>query len=106
VGIRNLGMGPSLPGSLMIDIGRLGGPMVMAPSTPFGPIGPGDTIQTEIISMSLSGTVSGDAGACAGLDFWVDVGQQYEVQYIIEGGGTDCDLSDNTVSRVDTLTDN
>jgi hypothetical protein len=105
VGIRNFGMGTSEGGSIMIDIGRVGGPMVMAPSTPFGSLGSGGTFDTEIVSMSLSGTVSGDAGSCSQLDFWVNVGQDYQVDYAIEGGGTDCDPSDNTVTRTRTLTD-
>jgi hypothetical protein len=98
-------MGTSEGGSIMIDIGRVGGPMVMAPSTPFGSLGSGGTFDTEIVSMSLSGTVSGDAGSCSQLDFWVNVGQDYQVDYAIEGGGTDCDPSDNTVTRTRTLTD-
>ena len=87
----------------MIDIGRFGGPMTMADPVPFGGLGPGATFDTEIVSMSLSGTVGGQS--CSGLDWWVDVGQQYEVKYVIEGGGTDCDPSDNTDTSTGTVTE-
>ncbi len=88
----------------MIDMGPFGGSMTMGDPGSFGPIGPHGTSVVGIPDMFLEATVPGES--CTGLPWWVSVGQDYQIEFAIEGGGTDCDLSDNTVTRVDTLTNN
>jgi|GEM_PF-3791906 len=101
--VRNYGYGTSLGGSVMVDMGPFGGSMTMGDPGSFGPIGPGGTSVVGIPDMNRFATVAGSS--CSGLSWWVNVGQQYEVMHVIEGGGTDCDPSDNTVTGVRTLTD-
>jgi hypothetical protein len=88
----------------MIDMGPFGGAMTMGEPGSFGSIGPGGTSVVGIPDMALSATVAGES--CVGLPWWVSVGQDYQIEFAIDGGGTDCDPSDNTVTRVRTLTDN
>jgi hypothetical protein len=88
----------------MIDMGPSGGTMTMGEPGSFGPIGPDSSSSVGIPDMALSATVAGSS--CSGLPWWVDVGQDYQVEFAIDGGGNDCDPSDNTVTRTRTLTDN